>query len=150
MIKRRLTFDLDSTQDFYAEGRIDYALQMYKEGAAAVKAKDLTTAIKKLRISARAYPAPTTLRLIGRCLLRQGRPADATLYLAAAVGITTTKTDKRSVLLLTLALLRARENLLAGKRLEEIVEAYPEMAEALSTNPDLAIERLLRNLRDDT
>jgi TolA-binding protein len=146
MTQRSVIFDLNSTQDFYAEGRIKYACQLHDEGVAAMQAKDLAIAIKKLRTSARAYPIPSTLRLIGECLLRQGKPADATLYLAAAAGMTSNKSDKRSLLLLIRALLRARENVVARIRLQEIAETYPDMAEAISNNPEQAVEELLRRL----
>lgn len=137
-------YDLNSTQDFYAEGRIDYARRLYNEGMTALRSKNLKGAIKKLKVSARAFPAPTTLRQIGECLLRQGKPADAVLYFAAAVGMTPSGKEARPLLLLVKALLRAREKGHALLRCQELAALYPEMREALLTNPEGAVEELLR------
>lgn len=137
-------YDLNSTQDFYAKGRIEYAGRLYDEGVAAIRSKNLKAALKKLKISARAFPAPTTLRQIGECLLRQGKPADAVLYLAAAVGMTPSGTEAKPLLLLVKALLWAREKSHALLRCQELAAIYPEMREALLTNPEEAVEELLK------
>jgi tetratricopeptide (TPR) repeat protein len=139
-------FDLNSTQDFYTEGRIEYARRLYDEGVAAIKAKNLKAALTKLRISARAFPFPTTLRQIGECLLHQGKPADAVLYLAAAVGMTPYGMHAKPLLLLIKALLRAREKGHALLRCQELAVLYPDMKEALSDNPEDAVEELLKRL----
>jgi TolA-binding protein len=135
--------DLNSTQDFYAEGRIEYARCLYDEGMAALRSKNLKTALRKLKVSARAFPSPITLRQIGECLLRQGKPADATLYLAAAVGMTPSGKQTKLLLLLIKALLRAREKTYALLRLREVTEIYPEMADAISANAEQAVEELI-------
>ena len=144
MRERPAAFDLNSTQDFYAEGRIEYARQLYDEGMAALRSKDLKAAFTKFRLSARAFPSPTTLRQIGECLLCQGKPADATLYFAAAVGMTPRGKHARALLLLVKALLKAQEKTHASIRLQELAEIYPEMADAMSANPEEAVEELIR------
>jgi len=146
MRERPSPVDLNTTQDFYAEGRIEYAGQLYDEGMAAIKAKDFKAALMKLRLSARAFPSPTTLRQIGECLLDLGRPADATLYFAAAVGMVPHGMHIKPLLLLIKALLRARETGHALVRLQEVIERYPWMAPAITANPEAAIEELLQEL----
>lgn len=146
MRKRRADFDLDATQDLYAEGRLEYARWLYDEARAALKAKDLEEAIRKLKVSARAFPTPTALREIGECLLRQGKPADAVLYLAAAVGMTPPGKHARPLLLLVEALLRAREKSHALLRCQELAAMFPDMKEALAANPEEAVEKLLRRV----
>lgn len=136
-------FDLNSTQDFYAEGRIEYARRLYDEGVAALRSKDLKTALTKFKVSARAFPSPGTLMQAGECLLRQGKPADAVLYLAAAVDMTPHGMHVKPLLMLIKALLRARETGYALIRLEELARIYPDMAHSLTTNPDKAVEELL-------
>jgi TolA-binding protein len=147
MRARPAAFDLNSTQDFYAEGRIEYARHLYDEGMAALKDKNFKAALTKLRLSARAFPSPTTLGQIGECLLRQGKPADATLYLAAAVGMTPYGMHAKPLLLLIKALFRARETCHALMRLRQLAEEmYPEMADAISANPEGAVEELLKRV----
>jgi TolA-binding protein len=146
MRERPAAFDLDSTQDFYAEGRIEYARRLYDEGMAALKVKNLKAALTKLRTSARAFPFPTTLRQIGECLLRQGKPADATLYLAAAVGMSPRGKQAGPLLLLIKALLRARETAHALIRLQELAELYPDMAHSIVVSPEEAVEALLERV----
>jgi TolA-binding protein len=146
MRERPGAFDLDSTQDFYAEGRIEYARWLYDEGMTALKAKNLKAALTKLRTSARAFPFPTTLRQIGECLLQQGKPADATLYLAAAVGMSPRGKQVKPLLLLIKALLRARETAHALMRLQELADFYPEMTNALPANPEEAVDELLKTI----
>ncbi len=146
MRKKQPSIDFNATQDFYAEGREEYALRLYIEAIAAVRAKDLGMAISKLKISARAFPGPATLGLIGECLMRQDKPADATLYFAAALGMTPRGMHVRALLSLIRALLRARGKYHALIRLREVAEYYPEMAEAISANPEEAVEELLRRM----
>lgn len=146
MRKRRADFDLDATQDLHAEGRLEYALRLYNEATAALKRKELGGAIRKLKVSARAFPSPVTLEEIGKCLLRQGKPADAILYLAAAVGMTPPGKQARPLLLLVSALLRAREKSAASLRCQELAAMFPDMKEALAANPEEAVEKLLRRV----
>lgn len=146
MRERPAAFDLDSTQDFYAEGRIEYARRLYDEGMAALRSKNLKVALTKLKVSSRAFPSPAALREIGECLLRQGKPADAVLYLAAAVGMTPSGMHARPLLLLVKALLRAREKGHALLRCQELAVMYPDMREALSANPEEAVEELLKRV----
>lgn len=143
MRKRRADFDLDATQDLYAEGRVEYALRLHHEATAALQAKDLEGAIRKLKESARAFPSPVTLGDIGKCLLRQGKPADAVLYLAAAVGMSAPGTHARPLLLVK-ALLRARGKEAAAVRCRELAAMFPDMKEALAANPEETVEKLLR------
>jgi TolA-binding protein len=150
MRKRPADFDLDATQDLYAEGRIEYSRRLSEEGRAALKAKDLEGALRKFKESARAFPMPRTLCEVGECLLRQGKPADAVLYLAAAVGMTPTGKHARPLMLLITALLRAREKDAALGRCRELAAMYPDMEEALKADPEVAIEELLRRMEQQT
>lgn len=146
MRKRRADFDLDATQDLYAEGRVAYALRLHHEGMEALRTKDLEGALEKLKVSARAFPSPVTFRDIGKCLLRQGKPADAVLYLAAAVGMTPPGKQAHPLLLFVKALLRARAKEVALKRCEELAAMFPDMREALAANLEEAVEKLLRRV----
>jgi tetratricopeptide (TPR) repeat protein len=146
MRKRRADFDLNATQDLHAEGRLEYAHRLFGEAGVALKGKDLEGAIRKLKVSARAFPSPVTLVEIGECLLRQGKPADAILYLAAAVGMSVPGKHARPLLLLVEALLRAREKSHALLRCQELAAMFPDMKEALSANPEEAVEELLRRV----
>jgi predicted Zn-dependent protease len=150
MRKRRADFDLDATQDLYAEGRFEYARRLYDEARAALRAKDLEGALKKLKESARAFPSPVTLGEIGECLLRQGKPADAVLYLAAAVGMTQPGKHAKPLLLLVMALQRAREKSHVLLRCQELATMFPDMEEALAANPEEAVEELLRRMGQQT
>jgi predicted Zn-dependent protease len=150
MRKRRADFDLDATQDLYAEGRVEYAHRLFGEATAALKAKDLEGALEKLKESARAFPSPVTLEEVGKCLLRQGKPADAILYLAAAVGMTPPEKHARPLLRLVEALLRAREKGAALLRCQELAAMFPDMKEALAANPEEAVEKLFRRVEQQT
>lgn len=150
MRERRSYFDLDATQDLYAEERAEYARRLYGEGMAALRAMDLKIALSKLKVSARAFPSPIVLRQVGECLLRQGKPADAVLYLAAAVGMTPPGKHAHPLLLLVTALLRAREKAAALVRYQELAAMFPDMKEALAANPEDALEELLRRVERQT
>lgn len=94
-----------------------------------------------------AFPSPTTLRQIGECLLRQGKPADATFYLAAAGGMTPYGMHVKPLLLLIKALFIARETDHALMRLRQLAEEmYLEMTEAISANSERAVEELLQRV----
>lgn len=150
MRKRRADFDLDATQDLYAEGRLAYAHRLFGEATAALKAKDLEGALEKLKVSARAFPSPVTLEEVGECLLRQGKPADAILYLAAAVGMSLPGKHARPLLLLVTALLRAREKGAASLRCQELAAMFPDIKDALVAHPEDAVEELLRRVKRPT
>ncbi len=77
--------------------------------------------------SINAYPHPTTLRRLGICLLLDCRPADAVLYLAAAVGLSNKSRRTRPSLLLAKALLTARNEAWCARLLKNGMEFFPEV-----------------------
>src|SRR5215210_7242116 len=104
-----MDFYLDSSQHFYAGGRVEYALEMSTQGRAAMRRGDYATAFNSLEDSARAFPLPAVMTSAGVCLLLSRRPADAVFYFAASVGMSRSKARLRPMLLLSKALLLAQE-----------------------------------------
>jgi hypothetical protein len=73
------------------------------------------------------YPHPTALRRLGICLLLDRRPADAVLYLAAAVTLSNPSRRIRPLLLLAKAVLTAGNGPRCAKLLRDGVEDFPEV-----------------------
>jgi hypothetical protein len=72
-----------------------------------------------------AYPHPTALRRLGICLLLDRRPADAVLYLAAAVTLSNPSRRTRPLLLLAKVVLTAGNGPQCAKLLRDGVENFP-------------------------
>jgi hypothetical protein len=117
--------DLDTQQNYRAGGRVGYAAETAREGLAAMDKGEYVIAAKLLHESAEAYPHPSTLRGLGICLLLDRRPADAVLYLAAAVTLSRPGRRTRPLLLLAKAMLTAGNEPRCAKLLKEGVEIFP-------------------------
>lgn len=73
--------------DRSADSGDSLALVLFYEGRRLMDANDLEAAIVALRESAELEPHYKTVQLLGDCLLRVGRPREAIIPLAAAVGL---------------------------------------------------------------
>ena len=102
-----------------------WAGELAREGSAAMDKGEYAAAAKLFRESAEAYPRPTTLRKLGICLLLDRRPADAVLYLAAAVELSSPSRRTRPRLLLAKALLTAGNGSRCVRVLKEAVPVFP-------------------------
>lgn len=129
-----MDFYLDSSQDFYAAGRVEYALEMSTRGRAALRQGNYVAAFKSLETSARAFPLPVVMTSAGVCLLLSGRPADAVFYFAASVGMSQSKARLRPMLLLAKALLLAQEKVAGMSILKEVMELHSLWLSGLSVN----------------
>lgn len=76
-----------AAQDFSVGGRIAWAIYCHEAGRAAVESGNMPVALTTLREGIRAFPFPLSLELLGECLLLEGNPVEAVVYLAAAVGM---------------------------------------------------------------
>jgi tetratricopeptide (TPR) repeat protein len=121
-----------ASQDFSVGGRIAWAIYCHDAGRAAVESGNLPVALTTLREAIRAFPFPLSLELLGECLLLEGKPADAVIYLAAAVGMSEGY-QFHQLFLLGKALAAANDNHVSKIMLEK----------ALSIEPDREAQELL-------
>jgi tetratricopeptide (TPR) repeat protein len=98
-----------AAQDFSVGGRIAWAIYCYDTGRQAMEGGNLTCAITILEEATRAFPFPISLELLGECLLREGKFVEASIYLAAAVGMSE-RHEFRPLFLLGKALAAAKDN----------------------------------------
>lgn len=124
------------SQDFSEKGRIEWAIRTFGEGKAALEQEDFDTAIATLKESITAFPFPRTLELLGECLLLENKPAEATLYLAAAIGMAKDY-QFRPLLLLGKALAAANDTYVSKIKLEH----------ALSITTDAEAQDLLNEVK---
>ena len=120
-----MVLDLDTQQNYRAGGRIRYATEVASEGLAAMHKGEYAVAAKLLKESAEAYPHPATLRRVGLCLLLDRKPADAVIYLAAAVTLSSPARRARPLLLLAKAMLTAGNGSRCAKLLRDGVKTFP-------------------------
>ncbi|HEX8181380.1 MAG TPA: hypothetical protein VF525_17690 [Pyrinomonadaceae bacterium] len=76
-----------AAQDYGVGGRISWAIYCHDVGKVAMEEGDLVRALAVLSEGVHAFPFPLTLAKLGECLLLEGRPVEAVVYLAAAVGM---------------------------------------------------------------
>jgi tetratricopeptide (TPR) repeat protein len=120
-----------AAQDFSVGGRIAWAIYCYNAGQEAMESGDLTLAITTLTEAIHAFPLPASLELLGECLLREGKFVEATIYLAAAIGMSE-KQESRQVFLLGKALAAANDNYVSKIMLEKAISIEPDQeAQAL-------------------
>ena len=122
-----------ASQDFSVGGRIAWAIHCYDAAWDAWEKGDLATAVITLREGIYAFPFPTSLELLGECLLQEGNTVEATIYLAAAVGMSE-RVGFRTLFLLGKALATANDNYVSKIMLEK----------AISIKPDDEAQELLR------
>jgi tetratricopeptide (TPR) repeat protein len=121
-----------ASQDFSVGGRIAWAIHCYDAAWDAWEKGDLDTAVSTLREGIYAFPFPTSLQLLGECLLQEGNPVEATIYLAAAIGMSE-EVEFRPLFLLGKALATANDNYVSKIMLEKAIsiESNQEALELL-------------------
>jgi tetratricopeptide (TPR) repeat protein len=125
-----------ASQDFSVGGRIAWAIYCHDMGRTAVEKGDLSGALTILREAIHAFPFPLSLELLGECLLIEGRPVEAVIYLAAAVGMSE-EYKFHQLFLLGKALAAANDNYVSKIILEK----------ALSIEPDREAQELLNEVK---
>jgi tetratricopeptide (TPR) repeat protein len=124
-----------ASQDFSVGGRIAWAIYCHDVGKVALEKGDLSGANTMLREGIRAFPFPLSLKLLGECLLQEGKPVEAVIYLAAAVGMSE-EYQFHQLFLLGKALAAAKDNYVSKIILEK----------ALSLEPDQEAQELLNEV----
>lgn len=114
-----------ASQDFSVGGRIAWAIHCYDAAWDAWEKGDLTTAVITLREGVYAFPFPKSLELLGECLLQEGNLIEATIYLAAAIGMSE-EVEFRSLFLLGKALATANDNYVSKIMLEKAISIEPD------------------------
>ena len=119
-----------ASQDFSVSGRIAWAIYCYHAGDAAMQSGDLTAAVTILTEAIHAFPFPASLGLLGECLFLEGKFVEATIYLAAAIGMSA-QHEFRGLFLLGKALAAANDNYVSKIILEKAISLEPDQ-EALA------------------
>jgi tetratricopeptide (TPR) repeat protein len=125
-----------ASQDFGVGGRIAWAIYCHDVGRVALEKGDLSGALTILREAIQAFPFPLSLELLGECLLIEGKPVEAVIYLAAAVGMSE-EYQFHQLFLLGKALAAANDNHVSKIMLEK----------ALSIEPDGEAQELLNEIK---
>jgi tetratricopeptide (TPR) repeat protein len=126
--------DPAASQDFSVGGRIAWAIYCCDAGQAAMESGDLAFAITILTEAIHAFPFPTSLELLGECLFLEGKFVEATIYLAAAIGMSE-KHEYRQLFLLGKALAAANDNYVSKIMLNKAISisSDQEAQELLNT-----------------
>ena len=122
-----------ASQDYNVHGRVSWAIYCHDAGKAAMEDGDLANALAILNEGVRAFPFPLTLEKLGECLLLEGKPVEAVIYLAAAVGMSE-EYQFRQLFLLGKGLAAANDTYVAKIMLEKAlsIEPDPEARELLN------------------
>jgi len=114
-----------AAHDFSVAGRIAWAIYCCNVGQAAMEAGEITSAITTLTEAIHAFPFPTSLELLGECYLLEGNFVKATIYLAAAIGMSE-QHEFRSLFLLGKALAAANDNYVSKIMLKKAISIQPD------------------------
>jgi tetratricopeptide (TPR) repeat protein len=114
-----------AAQDFSVGGRIAWAIYCCDAGQTAMESGDLTSAITTLTEAIHAFPFPTSLELLGECLFLEGKFVEATIYLAAAIGMSEQQ-QFRTLFLLGKALASANDNYVSKIMLKKAISIEPD------------------------
>lgn len=114
-----------ASQDFSVGGRIAWAIYCHDAGRAAIESGNLPVALTTLKEAIRAFPFPLSLELLGECLLLEGRPVEAVIYLAAAVGMSE-EHQFHQLFLLGKALATANDNHVSKIMLKKAISIEPD------------------------
>ncbi len=125
-----------ASQDFSVGGRIAWAIYCCNVGQDAMESGDLTFAVTTLTEAIYAFPFPASLELLGECLLLEGKYVEATIYLAAAIGMSE-RQEFHNLFLLGKALAAANDNYVSKIMLEK----------AISIRPDQEAQELLNQVK---
>lgn len=109
-----------ASQDFSVGGRIAWAIYCSDAGRGAMENGDTASAVITLKEAIHAFPFPTSLELLGECLLLEGNFVEAAVYLAAAVGMSEQR-QFRQLFLLGKALAAANDNYVSKIMLEKAI-----------------------------
>jgi tetratricopeptide (TPR) repeat protein len=125
-----------ASQDFSVGGRIAWAIHCCNVGQGAMESGDLTSAVATLTEAIYSFPFPASLVSLGECLLLEGKYVEATIYLAAAIGMSE-RHEFRQLFLLGKALAAANDNYVSKIMLEK----------AISIQPDQEAQELLNEIK---
>ena len=114
-----------ASQDFSVGGRIAWAIYCRKAGRIEMESGDLASAVTTLTEAIYAFPFPASLELLGECLFLEGKFVEATIYLAAAVGMSD-RYEFRLLFLLGKALAAANDNYVSKITLEKAISICPD------------------------
>ena len=114
-----------ASQDFSVGGRIAWAIYCHDAGRVAIENENLPVALTTLREAVRAFPFPLSLELLGECLLLDGKPVEAVIYLAAAVGMSE-EYQFHQLFLLGKALAAANDNHVSKIMLKKAISIEPD------------------------
>jgi tetratricopeptide (TPR) repeat protein len=114
-----------ASQDFGVGGRIAWAIYCHDAGRMAKENGDLSVALTTLREAIRAFPFPLSLELMGECLLLDGKPVEAVVYLAAAVGMNE-ENQFHQLFLLGKALAAANDDYVSKIMLKKAISIEPD------------------------
>jgi tetratricopeptide (TPR) repeat protein len=120
-------FNPAASQDFSVGGRIAWAIYCCNAGEAAMEKGNLTSAITTLTEAIHAFPFPASLGLLGECLFLEGKFVEATIYLAAAVGMSE-QHEFRLLFLLGKALAAANDDYVSKIMLNKAILIKPDQA----------------------
>ena len=123
----RLFLKLDTDQDYHAGGRVEWAVDLARQGSESLRRGEYATAAAQLLESIKSYPHPTTLRRMGICLLLDGRPAESVVYFAAAVGLSKKQRHLRPTLLLAKAYLVAGDESRCARLVNSVTSSFPSV-----------------------
>ena len=126
-----------ASQDFSVGGRIAWAIYCFNAGQTELESDDLASAVTTLTESIFAFPFPASLELLGECLFLEGKFVEATIYLAAAVGMSD-RYEFRRLFLLGKALAAANDNYVSKIMLEK----------AISIRSDQEAQELLNQVKN--
>ena len=114
-----------AAQDFSVGGRIAWAIYCHDAGRSAIESGNMPVALTTLREAIRAFPFPLSLELLGECLLLEGKPVEAVIYLAAAVGMSE-EYQFHQLFLLGKALAAANDNHVSKIMLRKAISIEPD------------------------
>jgi tetratricopeptide (TPR) repeat protein len=86
---------------------------------------DLSFAVTTLTEAIYAFPFPASLESLGECLLLEGKYVEATIYLAAAIGMSE-RQEFHNLFLLGKALAAANDNYVSKIMLEKAISIRPD------------------------
>jgi tetratricopeptide (TPR) repeat protein len=114
-----------ASQDFSVGGRMAWAIYCFNVGQTEMESGNLASAVTTLTEAIYAFPFPASLELLGECLFLEGKFVEATIYLAAAVGMSD-RYEFRRLFLLGKALAAANDNYVSKITLEKAISICPD------------------------
>jgi hypothetical protein len=122
-----LPLKIETPQNYHAGGRVEWALDLARQGSESLRRGEYATAAAQLLESIESYPHPTTLRRLGICLLLDGKPAESVVHFAAAVGLSKQRRHLRPTLLLAKAFLVANDGSRCARLIKSVTVYFPQV-----------------------